>query len=113
VTSLDAITAAADVAGDRTIVAVLGAMRNEVFVQASGRVTRPPACIKTVDFSAWFASLGDGDAAVIGDAHPIVEGTPPRARYLAKVAASRAKGEADLLEPLYVRPPEITKPKEA
>lgn len=111
VTSLDAITAACDAEDADAIVAVLSAMRGEVFVQSTGTIARGPSCVKTEAFGEWLASLGASRPKIVGDADPIVVGTPPHARFVGKVGASRAPDDADALEPLYVRPPDITTPK--
>ena len=113
VTSLDAIARAAP-EDAVTVVAVLAAMRGEVFVQATGKVTRAPACVRIAEWEAWRASLEEGGpsgAVVLGDAAPIVEGTPPHARLVGLVAQMRTADDADALEPVYVRPPDITLPK--
>lgn len=112
VTSLDAIASAAP-PGEGSVVAVLAAMRGEVFAQvtdAAGRVHVSPACVRVVDWEAWLAGCAPG-ARVVGDAPPIAEGTPPRARFVGQLALARAADDADALEPLYVRPPDITRPK--
>jgi tRNA threonylcarbamoyl adenosine modification protein YeaZ len=111
VTSLDAIAAASVAEDADAIVAVLAAMRGEVFVQSTGAVVRAPACIKLGAWDGWLASLGAVRPHVLGDAEPIVRGTPPHARLVAQLAASRAPDDADGLEPVYVRPPDITSPK--
>lgn len=114
VTSLDAIAAAAvGAVGAETIVAVLAAMRGEVFAQATGRIARGPTCVRIADWDAWRASLDAPEALVIGDASPIAEGTPPHARLVGRLAMTRAADDADALEPVYVRPPDITLPKSA
>jgi tRNA threonylcarbamoyladenosine biosynthesis protein TsaB len=114
VTSLDAIARTASGtagASAETVVAVLAAMRGEVFVQASGAVTRPPACVRIADWDAWLAALAAPGARVVGDAEPIVTGTPPTATSVGLLAQNRAADDADALEPVYVRPPDITQPK--
>jgi tRNA threonylcarbamoyladenosine biosynthesis protein TsaB len=110
VTSLDAIAASRDVADAGTLVSVLAAMRGEVFVQATGEVNRAPECVRIEAFDAWLAALNAPRLVLIGDSPPLVEGTPPHARLVAVVAMRREPDDADALEPLYVRPPEITLP---
>lgn len=112
VTSLDAIAAACDAPDADVIVAVLAAMRGEVFVQTTGKIARVPACVRIDAWDGWLASLGaEGlDLKVLGDAEPIVRGTLPHARLVARIAASRAPEDPDAIEPVYVRPPDITMP---
>ena len=114
VTSLDAIAAAAlGASGEApdTVVAVLAAMRGEVFVQATGAVARPPTCVRIADWDAWLAALLAPGARIVGDAEPIVRGTPPTATSVGLLAQTRTADDADALEPVYVRPPDITLPK--
>jgi tRNA threonylcarbamoyladenosine biosynthesis protein TsaB len=108
VTSLDAILAASEPA--EVLVAALAAMRGEVFACSCGAVERPPVCLKVADVPPWIASIGARAPKVVGEAPPFCEGTPPRARFVAKAADGRPPDDPDRLEPLYVRPPEITLP---
>ncbi len=112
ITSLDAIAAAAPDAS-AAVIAVLGAMRGEVFAQATGEIARPPECVRIDDWEAWLTALGTDAprAALVGDAAPIVSGTPPHARLVGRLALTRTADDADALEPVYVRPPDITMPK--
>jgi tRNA threonylcarbamoyladenosine biosynthesis protein TsaB len=110
VTSLDAIAATSK--GD-TVIAVLAAMRGELFAQATGRIARPPVCVRIADWDEWLTGLDIGveGAIVVGDAAPIVQGVPPRACDVGRLALTRGADDADALEPVYVRPPDITLPK--
>jgi tRNA threonylcarbamoyladenosine biosynthesis protein TsaB len=110
VTSLDAIAHGAP-EGAEAVVAVLAAMRGEVFVQVTGKLARAPSCVRIAEWDAWRADLGAERAIVVGDAAPIAEGTPPHARLVGLLAGMRTADDADALEPVYVRPPDITLPK--
>ena len=111
VTSLEAMLA---IAGD---VAVVDAIRGEVYVQAKGR---GPACIRPEDFRAWLGS--DAPVALVGEAAKklacagcthLAEPALPHARGVFLAARGRAPSAVELLEPVYVRAPEITYPRGA
>jgi tRNA threonylcarbamoyl adenosine modification protein YeaZ len=111
VTSLEAMLATA---GD---VAVVDAIRGEVYVQRKGG---EPACVRPEDFPTW---LGDaGPVALVGEAAKklscvgcthLDEPKLPHATGVFLVARRRSAMPIDALEPTYVRAPEITYPKPA
>jgi tRNA threonylcarbamoyladenosine biosynthesis protein TsaB len=111
VTSLEAMLA---IAGD---VAAVDAIRGEVYVQMKGR---EPACIKPEDFATWLGPSGPvtfvGEAAAklssAGSRH-LEEPKLPNARGVFLAARGRASTPVELLEPVYVREPEITYPRGA
>lgn len=117
VTSLEAMIALAGDQGDAQVVAAIDAIRGEVYVQAQGR---EPACIRPEDFEPW---LGDVERVVlVGEAAKKLSCVKctyldradlalPHARGVVLAGRSRAATPADLVEPAYVRPPEITMPK--
>ena len=123
VTSLDAV--AHGVEGE-TVVAVVAGGRAEVFLQArrDGTLLVPPMHVKTVDLAAHVARLEGritvvGEAAsladwsALGDRLTLVTSAPhdlPRASAVARIAREASPGDPDVLEPLYVRPPDITLP---
>lgn len=119
VTSLEAMIALAGEHPGARVVAAVAAIRGEVYVQAPGR---EPACLPKEAFDEW---LGPGpDVVLVGEAARILVG--PRAKHLdrTELALPHARGVAavgrgrdpvtpDLVEPAYVRPPEITAPRAA
>jgi tRNA threonylcarbamoyladenosine biosynthesis protein TsaB len=138
VTSLEAMAALAGAYADRdgeprerpsaqrTIVSVIDAIRGEVYVQATGWVTSPPVCMRPEGVGPWLEELsgpsGAGEILLAGDAAERVplagvvrldvpELALPHARGVASVARRREPTDPDLLEPAYVRPPEITRPR--
>jgi tRNA threonylcarbamoyladenosine biosynthesis protein TsaB len=111
VTSLEAMLA---IAGD---VAAVDAIRGEVYVQAKNR---DPACIRPEDFLGWLGEV-EG-AALVGDAAKKLSGPGfthldepklPHARGVYLAARGRPAMSVDVLEPVYVRAPEITYPRGA
>jgi tRNA threonylcarbamoyl adenosine modification protein YeaZ len=113
VTSLEAMLAL----GGELDVAVVDAIRGEIYVQARGRA---PACIRPEDFSDW---LGEARPVVlVGEAAKRITcanctylGRPdlalPHARGVFLAARGGKPTPVDQLEPVYVRPPEITCPR--
>jgi len=135
VTSLEALAHGARAGADEVVVAMLSAMKGELFVQAwsGGACVREAAHVKVGVAAAWLAELGsprlllvgEGAGEVVRDAEArgerlapgwrVVLDAPhdvPRATVVGLIAASKVP-EAAELEPLYVRPPEITKKKAA
>lgn len=131
VTSLEALAALAQVENDVecTYLPVVEAIRGEVFVQALGARTSEPLCMLPSAIPAWLESIrpvADAPSIVlVGEAAAKVElpsawqatrrqegvHALPHARGVARVAFGRQPTDADVLEPVYVRPPEITVPK--
>jgi tRNA threonylcarbamoyladenosine biosynthesis protein TsaB len=137
VTSLDAVAfgvgvevdVGVDVGVEVDIVAsVLAAGKGEVFVQARRRadLVLPPSHVPLRDAVARLAAVAAGARLlVVGEAARqvdwssvpaarLVSSAPndlPRAEAIARIAASRAAQDADALEPVYVRPPDITMPR--
>jgi len=126
VTSLDAIVYGIRADEDEVVVALLPAMRGELFAQAwrVGSVLREPVHVKTADAAAWVASLGAPRLVLVGEgatgvadelvtASRSVTDPPhdvPRATTVGEIACRR-EADAGEVEPMYVRPPEITKKK--
>jgi tRNA threonylcarbamoyladenosine biosynthesis protein TsaB len=126
VTSLDALAFGLDA---DLVVSVVAGGKGELFVQAtrSGAPVLAPAHLRIADIAARVASLEPagrvvvaGEAAVLvdwallGDRVTLAMAPPhdaPRATVIAQMALTGAPEDADALEPLYVRPPEITVPK--
>jgi tRNA threonylcarbamoyladenosine biosynthesis protein TsaB len=127
VTSLDALAFGLD--GADLIVSVVAGGKGELFLQARrrGEVVLAPSHLRIADVGPRLATLApSGRVVVAGEAASQVDWGPlegrvslvveaphdaPRAAVVAQIALVAAPLDADLLEPLYVRPPEITAPK--
>jgi tRNA threonylcarbamoyladenosine biosynthesis protein TsaB len=128
VTSLDAIAHGLGGEGE-LVVSVVDAGKGEVFVQAvgAGGVVVAPCHVKIAEAGARIAGAGAGgrrilvvgeagagiDWSALGDV-TLLSSAPhdlPRASSVGRLALGRAAEDADSLEPVYVRPPEITMPK--
>jgi tRNA threonylcarbamoyladenosine biosynthesis protein TsaB len=123
VSSLEALTASV---ADSCVIALaaLRAIRGELYLQLGGAAHSEPVCLPPGELDAWL-----GDRVPLGSEIVLVgEGAtdiPPSERYsmrlgstelphargVAWLARGRASSPPDLLEPLYVRAPEITMPK--
>src|SRR5579872_4719813 len=128
VTSLDAVTYGL---GDDAalVVGVVGAGRQEVFAQArlGDALVLEPSHWRGPDLVARLADLAPaGRVVVAGQAAVGIDWSAlgarvalalepphdePRASSIGRIALGRRSDDADSLEPLYVRPPEITMPK--
>jgi tRNA threonylcarbamoyladenosine biosynthesis protein TsaB len=123
VTSLDAVADGVEV--EVAIASMLFAMKGEVFVQVrrAGEVLLAPVNVRMEDAPSVLAGLGCAELVLVGDgaklirvdpAFRVIAGPPhdvPRAASVARVAMRRAPDDLATLEPLYVRPPEITMPR--
>jgi tRNA threonylcarbamoyladenosine biosynthesis protein TsaB len=127
VTGFEALVLGVEAPSDAVVVAVLSAMKGEVFLEARRggavvlapcheKVERAPAVL--AELAAPLVLVGEGarllDLAVLERAPTVVDAAPhdlPRARQVGCVALGRAPSSAAALEPLYVRPPDITLPK--
>lgn len=115
------------------VVAALAAIRGELFVQAfsvDGR-TEDPVCLRPDDAPAWLdgwlerLGIVEAPVSLVGEAaallalprtavvHAAGVFASPHARGVALAQRGRAADDADRLEPIYVRAPEITMPKSA
>ncbi len=127
VTSLDALAHGIDA---QLVASVLGAGKGEVFVQArrDGKVVLGPSHVVLAEVGAYLAKIAGASSAVVvagedaagldlaalGPRATIVTASPhdlPRASAVGRIALSREPDDTDALEPLYVRPPEITMPR--
>ena len=130
VTSLDALAEGAQTeeGSPRLVVSVLDAGRGEVFLQA-----RRGSVLSLAPSHLPLALVADRVSAVAGDERPLFVGEAalalatslaagatflteaphdlPRAAAVGRIALRRPAEGADVLEPLYVRPPEITSPR--
>jgi tRNA threonylcarbamoyladenosine biosynthesis protein TsaB len=127
VTSLDALAQGIETEG--LVVSVLSAMRGEMFVQvvAGGVFLLPPtswkieeATKRLVDVVKDRASLLVGEGARLLELARLPAGArivaepphdAPRASSVGRLAMTRPPDDADALEPLYVRAPDITSPR--
>jgi tRNA threonylcarbamoyladenosine biosynthesis protein TsaB len=127
VTSLDALAFGLD--GDELVVSLVGGGKGELFLQAKrrGEIVVAPSHWRIADIAARLAALEPvGRVVVAGEAAAEVDWAPlagrvslvatpphdaPRAAVIVRIALTATPGDADTLEPLYVRPPEITVPK--
>jgi tRNA threonylcarbamoyladenosine biosynthesis protein TsaB len=136
VTSLDALAhGLGDAQKPPAVVAVVPAGKSEVFVQVTraGQVLAPPSHVSIatvarvladalagIEGAARFGVVVVGEAArgidwsALGPALSLEVEPPydlPRASAVGRIAMLRGPDDADALEPVYVRPPEITLPK--
>jgi tRNA threonylcarbamoyladenosine biosynthesis protein TsaB len=125
VTSLDALGYGLD---GPVVVTVVSAGKGEVFIQAmkGDRMVLAPSHVPLAEAAARVADVSGGsrvavageaaqfiDWSVLGSAVTLAVEPPhdlPRASAVGRIALLRRPHDADALEPLYVRPPEITLP---
>ncbi|HVH41381.1 MAG TPA: hypothetical protein VM925_03530, partial [Labilithrix sp.] len=127
VSSLEALAASAG--NEATpIVAAVSAIRGEVYVQLVGGARPAPVCLAPGAIEAWLEAIAPSatspELILVGEAATKLPPLPsrrvtilstgehalPHARGVASVGRARVAEPADLLEPLYVRAPEITMP---
>ena len=127
VTSLDAVGYGLDGA----VATLVGAGKGEVFVQMrrGAQLVLEPTHVRLADVARRLAGLAGDDPLVVagevareidwaalGGRVTVVADEPhdlPRASVIGRIALGRPAGDADALEAVYVRPPEITMPKGA
>jgi tRNA threonylcarbamoyladenosine biosynthesis protein TsaB len=136
--ALAALVSGAENASGAPVLAALDAIRGEVYVQLVGPARSEAACLAPGAVAAWLDAIGaGGELVLVGEAasklpellgRSAVQHTSglgpratrrltsgehalPHARGVALVGRALAVGPPDLLEPLYVRPPEITVPR--
>jgi len=125
VTSLDAL--AFGLNGER-VASLVGAGKGEVFVQMHARGARVlgPLHVRAEDVGARLAAAVDGGMLIVaGEAASVIDWSSlagrvelavaaphdlPRASAVGRIALGRAAEDADAVEPVYVRPPDITMP---
>ncbi len=133
VTSLDALAYGLPADEDDLVVSLVSAGKQEVFAQATraGRLVMPP-CHASLASMAARVALAAADAVrvlVVGEQAPalagldldvggrpvVVSNAPPHdlpdAVSVGTLALVRPADDVDALEPLYVRPPDITSPR--
>ena len=127
VTSLDALVFG--LLGADLVASVVAGGKGELFLQAKrhGETILAPSHLRIADIAPRLATLEPiGRIVVAGEAASPVDWTllegrvslladpphdVPRARVIAQMVLAAEPVDADRLEPLYVRPPEITVPK--
>jgi tRNA threonylcarbamoyladenosine biosynthesis protein TsaB len=124
--SLEAMAAlAAPLAGpDEAIVSAIAAIRGELYVALAGT---EPACLPPEELGPWLAAATSRRAILlVGEAarglmvpafavRHLADGLHalPHAQGIAAVGRERQAVDPSLIEPVYVRPPEITTPRSA
>jgi tRNA threonylcarbamoyladenosine biosynthesis protein TsaB len=113
------------------VVPAIDAIRGEVYLQAlrtrSGDVARPPpVCLAPDAIESWLDAIAPATSSptlLVGEASAKItlsraverldtgDHALPHARGVALVGRMMAPADVNLLEPIYVRPPEITKPR--
>lgn len=113
--------------GRSLVLPAIDAIRGEVYVQACGAATSEPVCLAPEAIGAWLDALalpatvartvlvGEASAKIVLARPALRRATGqdalPHARGVALAARGRPPADVNLLEPVYVRPPEITKPR--
>jgi tRNA threonylcarbamoyladenosine biosynthesis protein TsaB len=131
VTALDAVAFGIEPAEDTAIASVLDAMKGELFLQVTlgkgrgGRLVVAPESVLVPRLADRLATVACARMIVVGEAASALDlaalpfpaelraAAPndlPRASSIGRLAALRAPDDPDLIEPLYVRAPDITRP---
>ncbi len=129
VTSLDAVALGLGPAGE-LVASVVAAGKGELFVQVrrGDELVLEPAHVRAEDVAGRIAAVApagarvlvageaaaEADWSALGDRVERVAAPPhdlPRAAAVGRIARARPAGDALALEPVYVRPPEITMPR--
>lgn len=110
----------------KPIVAAVQAIRGELYLQVAGAARSEAVCLAPDAIAAWLESVAPAavtpEVILVGEAAEKVPALPsrtvtrftteehalPHARGVAIVGRARAAEPADLVEPVYVREPEIT-----
>jgi tRNA threonylcarbamoyladenosine biosynthesis protein TsaB len=128
VTSLDAVAYGATVDEDDAVVSVLDAMKGEVYLQARwrGSLVIAPTNVPVADAASRLAGLGCARMILVGESGAaldvsslpfpttrlaLVPHDVPHAASIGRLGRGRAPDDPDAVEPLYVRAPDITKPR--
>jgi tRNA threonylcarbamoyl adenosine modification protein YeaZ len=125
VTSLDALVEGVAADEGETVVALLSAMKGELFVQAwnAGIAATEALHMKAGVTAEWLRGLGSRPLVLVGEGaleierpagSRIITTAPhdvPHATTIGRIALVRGPDDVRDLEPLYVRPPEITRPR--
>jgi tRNA threonylcarbamoyladenosine biosynthesis protein TsaB len=126
--SLEALAA---LVGDdtRPIVGAIDAIRGELYLQVAGSVRSEAVCLTPDAIEAWLETIAPAASApeivLVGEAAAKIpplgsrsvrllitgDHALPHARGVALAGRGRAAASPDLVEPVYVRAPEITTPR--
>jgi tRNA threonylcarbamoyladenosine biosynthesis protein TsaB len=128
VTSLDAVADGVVPEDGEAVISLLSAMKGEIFMQIASICA--PTHVKIESAGEMIARVvreaGVRALVAVGEASALVDWSlvdakvrvvnaaphdVPRAASIARIAARRTPDDVNALEPLYVRPPDITKPK--
>jgi tRNA threonylcarbamoyladenosine biosynthesis protein TsaB len=128
VTSLDALAHDVDLEPGVALVSVMPSLKGEVFVQVrlGEKLEVEPMACKVHAIPDWLRSLGIRRLVALGEAAGqldfssfearVLTTSPhdvPHAQVIAEIARTRTPVDAQLLEPLYARLPEISTPRAA
>lgn len=109
-----------------SVLAAVDAIRGEIYVQLIGETLSDAVCLPSEAVAPWLDAIGAGPSLVlVGEAAAKIPELParstvrltsadhalPHARGVARAGRAHAAVAPDALEPLYVRPPEITVPR--
>lgn len=108
------------------VVAAIDAIRGEVYLQVRGAAGSEPVCLAPEAIEPWLDGISTATSSptlLVGEASTkIVLSRPverldagdhalPHARGVALAGRAMLPADVNLLEPIYVRPPEITQPR--
>jgi tRNA threonylcarbamoyladenosine biosynthesis protein TsaB len=128
VTSLDAVAYGIVARDGEAVASLLEAGKGELFVQVAlrGALVVPPVNIATSRATELLAGVACAAMVLAGEASSAVDAASlpfpvralreppndlPRAASVGRLAMRRAPDDPDAVEPLYVRAPDITKPR--
>jgi tRNA threonylcarbamoyladenosine biosynthesis protein TsaB len=128
VTALDAVAFGLDAREDDAVVSVLDAMKGEVFLQVrmGGTLIVPPENVARGAVASRLSGVQCARMIIAGEAGDAIDPSAlpfevtrhaeaphdaPRAASVGLIAITRPPDDADAVEPLYVRAPDITRPR--
>jgi tRNA threonylcarbamoyladenosine biosynthesis protein TsaB len=128
VTALDAIAFGVAAGHEDAVASVVDAMKGELFLQVrlGDSLVLPPESVPRQELVSRLATIACSRMIVVGEAGELVGAAslpfevvrcelPPhdvsRAASVGRLAIARLPDDADSVEPLYVRPPDITRPR--
>jgi tRNA threonylcarbamoyladenosine biosynthesis protein TsaB len=128
VTALDAVAYGIEAREDEAVASVLDAMKGELFLQVRlrGALAIMPESVPIAQVAARLAGVACGRMIVAGEAGGALDvsafpfelvrrdsppNDAPRAVSVGLLAMDRLPDDADAVEPLYVRAPDITRPR--